>query len=289
MSKKLGLAWYGGKMHNLKLLYSLMPTDIYHLIDLFGGGGSVSLNAYASMKTYNDLDNRVYTFFKVCRERPEELQRMLEWTLHSQREHAEACEAMKSEPPESGSDAELEYARQFLVVATQSFARLAQTATTKQFSFAGARANGKAPPPEFESLTDSGACNITRNFVSKTSNLHRLAGELRKMQVMNEPALRLIERADSPHAFFYADPPYVHSTRTSSNEYSNEMTDEDHRELCEALNGIEGRAMVSGYPSALYDELLKGWRAHTFEKLTAKNGKRTEVVWMNYDDFGKRL
>jgi len=69
------------------------------------------------------------------------------------------------------------------------------------------------------------------------------------------------------------------------------MTADDHRRLASSLHAAVKRGAkvaVSGYPSALYDELFAGWR--TVETDVAlhgardtKNQRRTEVLWCSYD------
>ena len=39
--------------------------------------------------------------------------------------------------------------------------------------------------------------------------------------------------------------------------------------------------MVSGHPSALYDEMLAGWRSLALQ-VTTQAQVRTEVVWFNF-------
>ena len=59
----------------------------------------------------------------------------------------------------------------------------------------------------------------------------------------------------------YSDPPYLRATRKSGRRYRHDYGDADHEALLELLKGLPCAAMVSGYPSALYDELLRGWRS----------------------------
>lgn len=83
----------------------------------------------------------------------------------------------------------------------------------------------------------------------------------------------------------YADPPYVHATRTSAARYDHELTDEDHRALAATLRRLSAAGvavMVSGYPSALYDELFAGWRSLKFQAMT-RGGVRTECLWFNFE------
>lgn len=80
----------------------------------------------------------------------------------------------------------------------------------------------------------------------------------------------------------YADPPYLHETRTSRHRYKHEYTDDDHVRLLELLKTLPAAIVISGYPAGLYDELLKGWRTIEFQAMT-RGGVRTEKLWMNFD------
>jgi hypothetical protein len=67
------------------------------------------------------------------------------------------------------------------------------------------------------------------------------------------------------------------------------MTEADHEALLEVLAGVEGRFLLSGYHSALYDRVAArhGWRCTEFvidNKAGGGPAKRTmtECVWTNY-------
>ena len=80
----------------------------------------------------------------------------------------------------------------------------------------------------------------------------------------------------------YADPPYLHSTRTSSQRYRHELTEGDHCALLERLRSVPASVILSGYPSAFYDALLPGWRSCEFQVMT-RGGPRTEKLWFNFE------
>jgi site-specific DNA-adenine methylase len=53
-------------------------------------------------------------------------------------------------------------------------------------------------------------------------------------------------------------------------------------ELLERLRSGKGRAMVAGYPSELYDRMLKGWQRTEREHMAAgSKRRRTEVLWIS--------
>ncbi len=79
----------------------------------------------------------------------------------------------------------------------------------------------------------------------------------------------------------YCDPPYLHSTRSSGRRYRFDYEECDHIVLLELLRRVPCSVMVSGYPSALYDELLDGWGSVELQVMN-QGGVRTEKVWLNF-------
>ena len=79
----------------------------------------------------------------------------------------------------------------------------------------------------------------------------------------------------------YSDPPYVQSTRKSRRRYRHDYQDADHAALLALLTGLPCAVMVSGYPSALYDEYLAGWRSVSLQVMN-QGGVVTEQVWFNF-------
>ena len=80
----------------------------------------------------------------------------------------------------------------------------------------------------------------------------------------------------------YSDPPYLRSARKSSRRYRHDYEDADHAALLGLLKGLPCAVMVSGYPSALYDEWLRGWRSVSLQVMN-QAGVVTEKVWFNFE------
>jgi len=80
----------------------------------------------------------------------------------------------------------------------------------------------------------------------------------------------------------YSDPPYLHHTRTSRRRYRFDYEEQDHVELLALLKTLPCKVILSGYPSALYDKLLGGWRTTELQVMN-QGGVRTEKLWYNYD------
>ena len=79
----------------------------------------------------------------------------------------------------------------------------------------------------------------------------------------------------------YCDPPYLQSTRSSARRYRFEYSQQDHMALLGLLKALPCQVMVSGYPSALYDELLAQWGSVELQVMN-QAGVRTEKLWFNF-------
>ena len=124
------------------------------------------------------------------------------------------------------------------------------------------------------------------NVVEGLADVHE---RLRSVVILNQSATDVIRRQDGPNTLFYCDPPYVHETRSTTGEYAHEMTEEQHGELLDVLASIQGKFMLSGYPSKLYSEREQrnAWTRHEFlidnKAASGKvKEKKTECLWCNF-------
>ncbi len=123
--------------------------------------------------------------------------------------------------------------------------------------------------------------------VDRLPDVHR---RLRSVVLYSKPAVQVIEEQDSPTTLFYLDPPYLHETRTTTEEYGEyEMSRQQHIELLDLVNRVEGKVMLSAYHSDLYTEALRAPAWRFVEKDVANRAsfgdvkqRRSEVLWMNY-------
>ncbi len=79
----------------------------------------------------------------------------------------------------------------------------------------------------------------------------------------------------------YCDPPYLQTTRTSSRRYRFDYEEQDHVALLELLKDLPCPVILSGYPSALYDEALSDWQTLELQVMN-QGGVRTEKLWFNF-------
>jgi hypothetical protein len=79
----------------------------------------------------------------------------------------------------------------------------------------------------------------------------------------------------------YCDPPYLLHTRTSGRRYRYDYEEQDHVELLALLKAVPCPVILSGYPSARYDEPLADWRTLEVQVMN-QAGVRTEKLWFNF-------
>jgi hypothetical protein len=79
----------------------------------------------------------------------------------------------------------------------------------------------------------------------------------------------------------YSDPPYLLHTRTSGRKYRFDYEEADHIELLRLLKSLPCHVILSGYPSALYEDLLGEWRRLELQVMN-QGGVRTEKLWFNF-------
>ena len=264
--KLIPFGWYGGKFSHLDWLLPMLPR-CHHYCEPFAGSAALLLNREPSLvETYNDLDGEVCNFFRVLRDEPEELTRLVGLTPFSREEFELACILEPELSP-------VERARRFYVRARQVRTGLAQTATL------GRWANCK-------NTTRAGMSGVVSRWLGSVDALPEIAERLLRVQIENRPAIDVINLYDSPDTLFYCDPPYVHETRRDSKAYEFEMTDAQHRELAHTLNAVRGMVAFSNYDCPLLDELYPQdrWLKHILPAKTnhATKGKRIEVLWTNY-------
>ncbi len=263
--KLIAFGWYGGKFSHLGWLLPLLPK-CHHYCEPFAGSAAVLLNRETSpVETYNDIDGEVVNFFRVLRDEPHKLRRLIGLTPFSREELAIAV----SHNGDNISD--VERARRFYVRARQARTGLAQTASL------GRWANCK-------DTSRAGMSGAVSRWLGSVDQLPEITLRLLRVQFENRPAEEVIKLYDGPRTLFYCDPPYVHSTRGDSKAYGFEMVDLDHESLAEVLSGCKGMAAVSGYRCDLMDTAYKGWKrfdapakhCHSIKKV------RHEALWMNY-------
>lgn len=252
--------YFGSKATIAAQIVALLPEH-GHYVEPFAGSMAVLLAKQPSpMETVNDLDGDLVNFWRILRDRPEDLTRVCELTPHSRVELTAAWEPAADD---------LERARRVWVRLTQG-----RGGTMRRTGWRHSIADVSTSMPAY--------------LAAYRSRLLPVAERIAGVTLECRPALELIATYGSrPAVLLYVDPPYLGTTRGDSNSrYGVEMRDpEQHRELAATLWDCAAAVVLSGYDSPLYAELYEGWHQVQIATQTA-NGRagqmaRTEVLWSN--------
>lgn len=256
------MPYFGGKITLAPTIAALLPPHRHYVEPYCGSLAVLLAKDPAPMETVNDLDEELVTFWRVLRERPEDLARAAALTPHARVEHRASYVLDGQE--------QLEVARRVWVQLTQGRAGTRRKTGWRHY------------------VKPAGGTSMPDYLLGYLDRMAPAAERIREVSLECMPALDIIGKYGAePDVLLYVDPPYLGSTRSRSYDgYPHEMRDEaDHRALAEALRAARAAVVLSGYPSPLYDlELYTGWDRHTMTSGTGQGdgwGNRTEVLWSN--------
>lgn len=260
------MSYYGSKATLAARIVDLLPEHEAY-VEPFCGSLAVLLAKPprpGRFETVNDLDRDLMTFWRVLRDRPDDLERVCALTPHSRSEYA-ACWPITDEVDD------LERARRVWVKLSQG-------------------RGGQLRPTgwRYHEQTNGRSSSMPRTLAGYVSRFADVAERLRHVSLECRPALDVIQRyGRDPSTLLYVDPPYLGSVRAST-AYQYEMNGErEHRDLADALRRTPAAVVLSGYHSPLYDGLYEGWHVTELAAFTGQanggrnTGARVEVLWSN--------
>lgn len=262
------IRYHGGKFRLADWVIKHFPKHTCYT-EAFGGAAGVLLQkprAYAEV--YNDLDGEIVNLFRVLRNEDSrnKLIEQLIFTPYSRDDFQEAWEAWEA------CDDSIEKARRLIIRAQMGFGSAGASKGITGFRIDTKRAYGTA-----QSL-----------WVTYPNHLAIVGQRLSGVLIENRPAIQVLQDHDDSETLHYVDPPYVHDTRYSGAKtgrvYRHEMSDQDHEELLKVLLELEGKVIVSGYPSEIYNDFLAKWkRVDTSARISSGRGTdtRTECLWIS--------
>jgi len=218
------VSYYGGKQRLVPKLIPLIPPHSVY-VEPFAGGAALLFakgrpaitNKDHYREVLNDKDNRIVTLYRVARERPGELIRLLQMTPYSRDDYRRACAII---------DGHL--MADELMVAWAVWVAL-------QFSFANKLGGGFG-----YSLLSS---NMAATHAVKQIELPEQCSRLAEVFIESLDALEILKKYDSPQTFFYCDPPYPGTEQGHYKGY----TVEHFNALVDALENCQGSYMLSCY------------------------------------------
>jgi DNA adenine methylase len=256
--------YHGGKGRLYPWLLSNFPPNYKVYVELFGGAASVLLNKKASdVEIYNEIDSKMFNLVNVIKNNFNEFIDKVKQIEYSEGNFLHY---------KSINYDELSFVDQ--AVCFYVLKRMSRGGMGKNFSWSSRQYS--LGPAEVH-------CWLT-----SFDNVKKAHDRLQNVILLNSNALDVIGLYDGPDTFFYADPPYLASTRISTNVYNHEFSLDSHKLLSDKLNLIQGRCMLSGYESEEYNNWFYSWNKlfkmasnHSSQVQGSKELKK-ECIWLNY-------
>lgn len=256
------LSYYGGKNPGRptgKWINSLLPADEQAYVEPFAGMLGILLSRPAApTEIVNDYNRDIMNWWRVLRDQPGELFRLIHFTPYSKAEF-KRCQALIH----NGGGTSLERALATYVVISQSFAHCLYATNW------AVRVPGPRRPLTEESI-------------------YALADRLRDVQLHDMDAVKLMRKfVNNSEVVMYCDPPY----RTAHIKGYGDIGI-DWNAMQDILKQYKGKVAISGYNDE-WDSL--GWVRNelpTFTAMTSrrkgdKKNSRVEVLWTNYQPVEK--
>lgn len=261
VAKVPGAKWKRPDWYN-----SRMPiTDVY-LETCFGSGAILFNRRRSKSEIVSDVDSRVVAMFRVLRDRPCDLARVVALTPWSREEWLECRKPC-------GPDIDdVERARRFLVASHQSHGL--RLLTRSGWRHDGPNARG------------GGGQSVAVEWAGVPDRIMLATERMRGVHVDNRSALDMMRRYRGPRVTILHDPPYpavtVHGKRDRL--YEHDMMDpESHREDLAAALLHPGPFYACSYRNDVYDEMLlgNGWTVEEHDAMAEHGNARSEAFYMN--------
>jgi len=255
---------HGGKWYLKNWIISHFPVDYVNrnYYEPFIGGGSVFLNKARSIQeSINDLDKSIYAVWR-CTARSSLFFDRLKHTFYDRN-------TFNYSKNRKNFYSIIDRAKCKFILH-----RMSRGGLGEHF---GESTRLRGGIPEYE--------NSWKNALEQLTPIHK---RLMGVTITNKDAYYIITSTqEDSNSLLYIDPPYVHSTRISKSCYDNEMSDKDHQILLYECLQHQGKIIISGYDSPLYNKFLSQW--NRYDKTVANSScqlksksKRTEIIWKNF-------
>jgi DNA adenine methylase len=243
------------------LIVPMLPVHNLYCEPFFGGGAVFFSKEPSRVEVINDTNREVVNFYRTLQNDFVELEKEIRISLHSRDLYRKASVIYNN--PDMFN--ELKRAWAFWMLANQSFygsLNAGWSYDNKMGKSAKKAANKR----------DS----FTEDFAIRLQNT----------QIECLDAVQLIRTRDSTETLFYCDPPYFNANMGHYDGY----TAEDFELLLKTLSKIEGKFLLSSYPSDLLTTYIQQNHWNSIEiagmvRTGARIGKvkrKTEVLTANY-------
>ena len=257
--------WVGGKSRLRKEIVQLLPLHTCYVEPFAGAAWVLFGKSPSDVEVINDIDDQLINFFRVVKEKPEELIASFEWELVARTEFERLAEL----DPTKLTDVQAAHRFYYIIMAGWG---------------------GELNYPRFAtSITDGGHGNrligALKGLRERVMPVH---DRLRTVIIENLSWQECIERYDRPSTVMYIDPPYP----DNKCNYKHNMRDwEDHLALAERLSRTRCKWILSSYDTPPIHGLYDRYRIRLVQSFSGmkakKNGEERvlnkEVLITNYN------
>jgi DNA adenine methylase len=225
------IKWVGGKSRLRKKIIEILPPHTCYVEPFAGAAWVLFSKPPSPVEVLNDIDQELITFFRVVKEKPEELIASFEWELVARAEF----ERLAALDPHLLTDVQRAHRFYYLIMAGWG---------------------GELNYPRFQtSITDGGHGN--RLFGALQTLRERIIPVYERLHTViieNLDWAACIDRYDRPGAVMYIDPPYPEN---GCNYFYNMREIEAHELLATRLKNTECKWVLSSYDKPVIHELFK--------------------------------
>jgi len=250
----------GNKARHSKWILEHMPEHKCY-VELFGGAAGVLFNKPRSkIEVYNDLNGDIPHFFRVLRDKGDELQEWLRNVPYSREVYEDWATAYYDG---HRPDDDIARAGRFFTLRYMQFGGKIENKS----GFAATGGSAKVP------------------FKNKVELLTIFRDRLRDVVIDDRDWVKVVDTYDNHDVVFYADPPY----EDTEGRYNS--VGFDHAKLAHKAKEIDGKIIVS-YDSlpTHYDESFNVSTTDSDFKISSGGNKEaTEYLIMNYDSKGEPI
>lgn len=263
------IKYFGGKGGFGNDIYAMFPHKSRYesYIEPFGGGASMLfIKEPFGCEIYNDLEENVYSLFKVLKDKKlfKKFKEECDLAIYSRKLRSDYINDLKTDDLDI-----VERAYKFFYVNRTSRNGIGGFSVTANYI----RRNMS------KSVSD---------FLSCIDRMPEVHDRLSRVIVENQDGIALMKKFDRKKTFIYADPPYHHDTRTET-RYKVDMDDEMQVKFIDTVLGLKNAmVLISGYDCKEYKRLVEnGWNKVDMTVHTTggdhKSKDKVESLWFNYE------
>jgi DNA adenine methylase len=260
------IKYFGGKNGFANKILEYFPNEYEKMsyIEPFCGSSALLFHKNRSqVEVINDLDNNIYSLFKVLIDKNlfSQFKGLCDLTPYSEDLLKEYTKDLKSD----------------LLLLDRAY----KFFYCNRVSYNGVGGFSTSP------VVRRNMSKSVSDYLSAIDGLYNINNRLSGVVVHNMDALKLISKWDKDNTFMYCDSPYANETRIAG-RYKHDMTDDNQDEYLKVLLSIKNAKMlISGYNCERYSILDKnGWTRIDMNIKTQNNNRKgkskIESLWFNY-------